>query len=115
MIDGFFRIAFTGAAGSGFGILALHDGSIVGADAAGAIYDGTYAENHVTGEINISVTMAAPAGITPVQTGVPLAAPMSIPITATIAQADLNSDKPSLLQSPLGPVNVVFRKIRDFR
>ncbi len=115
MINGFFRIAFTGTAGSGFGILALRDGSIAGADVGGATYDGTYAENPTTGEINITVTMAAPAGITPVQTGVPLAAPISVPITATLTQADLNSDKPTLLQSPLGPVNVVFRKIRDFR
>jgi hypothetical protein len=115
MIDGFFRIAFTGAAGSGFGILALHDGSIAGADVGGAIYDGAYTENPATGEINIKVTMAAPAGLTPVQTGIPLAAPISVPITATFAQADINSDKPTLLQSPLGPVNVVFRKIRDLR
>ena len=74
MIDGFFRIAFTGAAGSGFGILALRDGSIAGADVGGAIYDGTYSENAATAEVDIKVTMAAPAGVTPVQTGVPCGA-----------------------------------------
>jgi hypothetical protein len=113
MIDGFFRIAFTGTAGSGLGILVLRSGSIVGADVGGVIYDGSYAENSATGEININVSMAAPAGTTPVQTGVPLTAPINVPITATVAPANLNSEKPFLLQSPLGPVNVVFRKIRD--
>jgi hypothetical protein len=113
MIDGFFRIAFTGVAGSGLGILALRSGSIAGADVGGAIYDGVYTENPATGEININVTMVAPSGTTPVQTGVPLTAPISVPITAVVAEADLNSEKPTLLQSPLGPVNVVFRKIRD--
>ena len=39
-MDGFFRIAFTGTTGSGFGVLVLHDGVIVGADVAGAIFDG---------------------------------------------------------------------------
>jgi hypothetical protein len=111
--NGFFRIAFTGNAGSGFGILALRDGVIAGADVAGAVYDGTFTENAATGEINVAVTMSAPAGVTPVQTGVPLTAPISVPITATLAQADIDSEKPTLLQSPLGPVNVVFRKIRD--
>ena len=114
MIDGFFRIAYTGTAGSGFGVLALRDGSIAGADVAGGTYDGTYTENPKTGEISLQVTMAAPAGITPVQTGVPLAAPITLPITATFAVADTVSEKPILLGTPLGPVNVIFKKIRDF-
>jgi hypothetical protein len=113
MINGIFRIAFTGANGSGFGVLVLREGIIAGADIGGAVYDGTYTENSAAKEIGINVTMTAPAGVAPVQTGVPLAAPISVPITATIAQADINSDKPTLLQSPLGPVNVIFRKIRD--
>ena len=38
MMAGFFRIAFTGTAGSGFGVLVLRDGSIAGADAARQSY-----------------------------------------------------------------------------
>lgn len=113
MIEGFFRIAFTGAKGSGFGILLLTQGAIVGADVGGAVYDGTYTENPATGDIDIKVTMAAPAGMTPVQTGVPLAAPISVPITATVSRNNLNSNSATLLQSPLGAVNVIFHKIRD--
>jgi hypothetical protein len=115
MIDGFFRIAFTGAAASGFGMLVFSDGNLAGADVGGATYDGTYAQNSITGEINLKVTMSAPSGVTPVQTGVPLAEAVSVPITATLAEADLTSEKPILLETPLGPVNIVFRKIRDLR
>ena len=114
MIDGFFRIAFTGTAGSGFGMLVLRDGSIAGADVAGSIFDGTYTENSKTGEIDLQITMAAPEGVTPVQTGIPLAAPIALPITATLAQADIATEKLILLQTQLGPVNVIFKKIRDF-
>jgi hypothetical protein len=59
-------------------MLVFRAGAIAGADVAGATYDGTYKENSETGKITVEVTMAAPAGITPVQTGIPLAAPMSI-------------------------------------
>lgn len=113
MIDGFFRMAYTGTAGSGFGLLVLRNGSIAGADVAGGTYDGTYIENSNTGDIDLRVIMSAPAGITPVQTGVPLTAPMSLPITATLAPADTVNEKIILLQTPLGPVNVIFKKLRD--
>jgi hypothetical protein len=115
MIEGFFRIAFTGTAGSGFGVLVLRNGSVAGADVGGVIYDGTYTENPSTGEISIKLDMIAPAGASLVQTGIPLTTPKSVPITAIIDKANMNSDKPTLLQTPLGPVNVVFKKIRDIQ
>ena len=107
-------MAFAGTSGSGFGVLVLAAGKIAGADVAGAIYNGTYAENAKADQMTIDVDMAAPAGITPVQTGVPLAAPMILRIDATFAQADMVSEKPILFNTSLGPVNVVFKKIRDF-
>lgn len=42
MINGFYSIYFTGMAGVGFGVIVLKDGTITGADSAGAIYDGEY-------------------------------------------------------------------------
>jgi hypothetical protein len=107
MMDGFFRIAFTGTAGSGFGMLVLRNGIIAGADMAGSIYDGTYTENSQTEEIGLQLTMAAPEGVTLVQTGVPLAAPLILPITTTYRKTHSR-------QTSLGPVNVIFKKIRDF-
>ena len=107
-------MAFTGTAGSGFGLLVFRGGNIAGADVAGAIYDGTYRENLETGEISVQVIMKAPAGITPVQTSIPLAEPATLPISTTLTQEDIVTEKAILLDTPLGPVNVIFKKIRSF-
>jgi hypothetical protein len=114
MTEGFFRIAFTGATGSGLGILVLHNGSVVGADTGGGIYDGSYIENADTHALEFVITMSMPAGVAPVQTGVPLATPMSVPVSASVPQNEIGSGKPTLVQTPLGPVNVLLTKIRDF-
>ena len=71
-MEGFFRITFTGTAGSGFGMLVLHGGVIVGADVTGAEYDGSYSDNSSTRTLDFRVTMRAPAGTIPVQTGIPV-------------------------------------------
>lgn len=110
MIDGFYRVAFTGHYGSGFGLLVMREGVIAGADIAGATYDGTY---ELQGDaVNLNVTMRAPAGITPVQTGIPLASPAEIAISTSIAENFANG-QPALVETPLGTVNVAFVKIRE--
>jgi hypothetical protein len=93
--------------------IALRAGTIAGADVGGALYDGSYTENQATGEISVNVTMNAPAGVAPVQTGIPLAAPAAIPIIATVKVTDFLTEKPILIKTPIGPVNVIFSKIRD--
>ena len=113
MVAGFYRIAFTGSHGSGFGILVLQDGAIAGADVGGAMYDGVYKTDASGNSLILNVIMRAPAGITPVHTGVPLTAPADLPITATIP-IDLAGGAPILLETQLGKVNVIFSKIRDF-
>jgi hypothetical protein len=113
-MEGFFQIAFTGTAGSGFGMLVLQKGVVVGADVAGASYDGSYTENELTGQLDFEITMNAPAGVTPVQTGIPLTSPISLPIKASLLRDDIGTEKPTLVHTPLGPVNVLFKKIRDF-
>jgi hypothetical protein len=114
MMDAFFRITFTGTAGSGFGILVFHNGVIVGADVVGATFDGSYTENIATQALDFQITMNAPAGITPVQTGIALTTPLSMPITGSLPLGNINTGTPTLLQTPLGPVNILFLKIRDF-
>lgn len=113
MIQGFYAMSFAGGAGSGVGVLAVYGGAVVGADQGGATYDGTYCESASTGTINVHITMRGPVGMRPVQTGIPLSAPLELPFTITLAQ-HFGSEKPFLLNTPLGPVNIVFKKIRDF-
>jgi hypothetical protein len=114
MTEGFFRIAFTGATGSGLGILVLRNGSVVGADTGGGTYDGSYKENADTQALEFVITLSMPAGVAPVQTGIPLATPISVPINASLLQDDIGGANPTLVQTPLGPVNVLFAKIREF-
>jgi len=114
MYAGFLRIAFTGATGSGLAILALRDGSLVGADTGGATYSGSYTENHDASILEFAITMTMPAGAIPVQTGIPLAARVDVPITASVLQENIGGDKPTLVQTPLGPVNVLLHRIADF-
>jgi hypothetical protein len=113
MVDGFYRIVFTGAHGSGFGLLVLREGFVAGADVGGALYDGLYRLSEGGDHLVIDVTMRAPAGIVPVQTGVSLAIPTDIPIHMTIP-TNLAGGAPILIDTPLGRVNVIFAKIRDF-
>ncbi|WP_158924963.1 hypothetical protein [Acidisphaera sp. S103] len=113
MQQGFFRIAFTGVAGSGFGVTVLQNGAIAGADVAGGTFSGTYVEDLQSNKINFDITMHMPAGVTPVQTGIPLAAAQDIPITGSFLLADILSENPILLQTLIGPINIVFKKLSD--
>ena len=114
MVDGFFSMAFTGTAGTGFGVIALHNGALAGTDVAGASYDGSYSQDPETSVLDFNITMSALAGLTPVQTGIALAAPMTMPIRMSLAARDFTGNRPAVLRTPLGPVNILFRKIRDF-
>jgi hypothetical protein len=114
MSEGFFRVAFTGAAGSGFGMLVLRNGIAVGADVAGATFDGSYIEDQATQMIELDVIMTMPAGATPVQTGIPLPELIRVPIKTSISEAEIITEIPKLVRTTLGPVNVVFKKLRDF-
>jgi hypothetical protein len=111
-MEGFFYMAYTGNAGTGFGLLAFTQGVVVGADVAGSTYEGSYTNDRET--LNFSLIMKAPAGIMLVQNGVPLAAPMQLPIRGVLSRADLEAGNPVLIETDLGPVNAIFKKISDF-
>jgi hypothetical protein len=114
MIEGFYNIAFTGEAGSGFGMIVFRSGVIAGADVSGAVYDGEYTESSTNGKIIMRVDVTIPAGAVPVQTGVPLASSVITKMESSVSIDDILSQRIVLLQSTLGSVNVVYRKIRDF-
>jgi hypothetical protein len=113
MFSGFFRITFTGAVGSGFGVLVFHDGTIAGADVAGATFDGSYNESAEIDRVNFQVKMSLPAGVAPVQTGIPLPAPIADTISGYFLISNIGSQNPTLLETGLGPVNLLIQKIRN--
>ncbi len=94
-------------------MLVFHSCKIAGADVAGATYDGEYTEDPKTHEVSYQAMIAAPAGVVPVQTGIPLVAPITITLSGKLRQEDVESGKPVLLQTQIGPLNIIFRKIRN--
>ena len=113
MYQGFFRIAYTGATGVGLGIFVLQNGRVIGADAGGATYDGEYIEDVKAKTLKFTLTMNVPAGVPLVQTGLVLTSPMSVPINITLPQESIEKQIPTLVEMAIGPVNVIFTKLRD--
>lgn len=62
MKEGYYRIDYRGAFGSGCGMLAFDNGEILGIDAPGGIYSGSYRFNQRSGLVDVEVSMAVPAG-----------------------------------------------------
>ena len=67
MREGFYKVDYAGAWGLGFAVLVFDSGVVVGADAMGGTYDGTYEWNPVTSQLDVQVQVKIPAGVTVVQ------------------------------------------------
>lgn len=110
-MSGIYAMYFTGASGSGHAVFVMKNGVIVGADAVGAVLDGTY-KDVGDGMLDVSVTLTVPAGTLLVTGAIAGRNPMAQQIT-TILPANLGNGRPIGVQTPTGPVNVVFRRLRD--
>ena len=111
-MDGFYAIYYTGFAGSGFGIVVIAKGTISGADASGGTFDGEYEVDNGTGELDGEVRVNVAAGM-PLVTG---AAPQGQPYTFAIPMkmpSYLGGGDPITVNTPTGPVNVTFKKLRE--
>jgi len=67
MLEGMYRLDFSGHAGRGVAALVLKDGTVFGADEAGVNYDGTYEPTGTPGEVSVSLVLTVPPGVTLVQ------------------------------------------------
>lgn len=108
-MEGFYAMYYTGVSGFGHAVLILRGGVVCGADATGGTYDGKYeidAGNH-----KFEVVLTVPAGTTLV-TGQTLPEPFSQTISASLTDTFANG-QPVPIKTPLGPVNVIFKKLRD--
>lgn len=112
MLDGFYALYYTGSVSSGFAMIVLRSGIVTGADAGGGLYDGNYAVNADKRTIEGTLKLTTPAGVSLV-TGAPAnqyASSQEIPFSFP---AELN-EQTVPIQTPTGPVNLKFKKIRDF-
>ena len=113
MKEGFYSIAFTGQFGdSGFGIIVLDTGRVVGVDVGGACFDGTYTYNQQSKLIDVDLTLTVPPGVPLVQ-GVP-ARPDEWSFDFKASFPKETNETPVAVDTPFGPVNTIIRYLRAF-
>ncbi len=111
MLDGIYSITFRGAVDWGMGLLILRKGLVTGSDVGGVHYDGRYRDLGSAVEINL--TMTVPPGATLVQGTPAQPTAYTVPVNVTIPKTDIESRQPVLLELPQGPVNIIFRRLRE--
>ena len=112
MKEGFYRIDYVGTVGRGFGIIVLDTQVVVGTDMAGGLYDGTYQFNPDTNMLEAKIKVTIPAGAWLVQ-GIPAQdKKWNFEFEASFRRE--TTETPVTVQTPFGPVNVVFRYLRGF-
>lgn len=111
-MEGFYAVYYTGVAGFGHAVIVMQDGVVSGADATGGTYDGTYRKGK-DAQVSVEVTLTAPAGTTLV-TGQTLPVAYSQTIVASLPE-NFSGGHTVPIQTPLGPVNAVFKKLRGLK
>lgn len=111
-MDGIYAMYFTGAVGSGHGLIMLSAGTITGADAAGVLYDGSYSLNPDRTLLTGSLTMQVPSGTSLVTGASAGEAPLTFEVPLSLP-ANLGNGRPLPLKMATGTVNVIFKKLRE--
>ena len=110
-MEGIYAMYFTGSVGSGSGLLLLKNGIIAGADSAGGIYDGSYTVEEM-GTVNMNVRLTLPPGASLVTGASAGANPMVMDIPARLPE-NFGNGLAIALNTPTGPINIIFKKLRD--
>jgi hypothetical protein len=110
-MDGFYVAYVTGRAGVSMLMIVISNGTIVGADVGGIKYDGTISPKPNNSGFHCSVVYVVPAGATLITGSQPPLTPQRIPIEFDLPQPFV--DRVVTIETPLGPVNAKFQKIRD--
>ena len=63
MREGFYRLNYGSVAGVGFGLIAMDHEAIIGVDAWGGEYDGTYHWNSETKQLDATISVFMPEGV----------------------------------------------------
>lgn len=111
-MDGFYATYFTGAHGSGYAVLAMRSGVISGADPTGTSYDGVV-EFSSTDESYRGTLLLRPAAGSILVTGVEMGSqpePVAIPLRLPV---DFANGQVIRIETPTGPINVTFKKLRN--
>ena len=112
MREGFYKVDYAGVWGLGFAVLAFDSGVVVGADALGGSYDGTYEWNPATSQLDVQVQIQVPAGVTVVQGQV--APEGGLTFTASCSFPREARNEVVRAKTDLGEVNVAINLLRAF-
>jgi hypothetical protein len=112
-IDGIYAAYFTGAVGSSIGIFLFKEGIIAGADAGGGKYDGYFNQTEDDQHIEGIVQFMLPIGNQPITGAIAEAEPISIEVSLKLP-TEINRNDVHRIETPLGPINAKFEKIRGF-
>lgn len=110
-IDGFYVAYFTGATGSSFGMFVFRDGLVVGADAGGGRYDGTYAVTAEGKQIEAVIKFTLPVGNFSITGATAQTEPISVEVPLKLP-AEFNRMDVHRIETPIGPINAKFDKVR---
>ena len=109
-MNGIYALYMTGSESVTFGLMILKDGVIAGADAGGGLYDGTYVLRP-DGSADGFVTLVVPPEIALITGAVSNEwRRLEVPLALKPGFAD---GRPTLILTPTGAVNVIFRRLRD--
>ena len=109
-MNGIYALYMTGGASVTYALVMLKDGVLAGADAGGGLYDGTYTLRP-DGSADGFVTLVVPPEVALITGSVSgewrrLEVPLHL-------RAGFDKGEPTLILTPTGAVNVIFRKLRD--
>lgn len=113
MREGFFAVYYTGKAGTGLGLIALTNGTIVGVDSGGAMYDGTYTSDNNKSPLTGTLSLHVPANVALVTGAMPENEPFLLNFPLDLPADFAESQAPQTIRTAKGPVNIIFRKLRD--
>jgi hypothetical protein len=110
-MEGIYAMYYTGHFGSGAGLLMLKSGVVAGADESGGTYDGSYSQQP-GGTLNIHIRLTVPPGASLVTGASAGQNPMVLEIPLQLPQNFANGQAIAI-STPTGPLNAIFKKIRD--
>lgn len=111
MPKGLYAGYFTGVAGQSMGLFYIGDGIIAGIDVGAMQYDGRYSIT-TDGALDGVIDYVLPAGI-PLITGAPSGAtPTRISVKLSLP-ARFDDGRVTTIETPTGPVNAKFEKLKD--
>lgn len=110
-MEGFYLANMSGTAGKSMLLFVVRKGKLVGADVGGLKCDGTVRLNE-KGSYKFTITYVVPAGASWITDALPSAHPVTLSFTFDLPR-EFADGRMIMIETPRGPVNASFQKIRD--